>query len=464
MHSTQIVGPDNEEIVDRSQRYRKIRWYRRVRSRLKHRIRNGANVPRSVRQKYNLVGFVHGYRPSSQSQQLSRWLQSEVPRYEIVVPEIFCLYEDPEAALKFLQELDISLRAARPRNVFLSHRRTRKLDLAASWLFDLKIKELRDYWEKSGRKFFLGGEISDHHNVNRFLAAFGTLKQMGIDPLYFRHRIGSNNDDQFLLFHKTGSSTDPAAKGSVSIALTSYFDKSLRSSGKMLSNYGRGKLVDAFGEILGNAEEHPGAGLEWTVLGCFDSKLLTVGFSILNDGMSIYQSLSDDKSTSKEVLSEVAEIIRANRPSYEKTIENIGSLFTPQKTDEPIWNVMALQEGISSKRTATGEGSTRGQGLMDVIEFFTEVKGEEGYITVISGSSYILIDFKYPVTTFQVGQSGETRRRISFNTSSDLREKQDPEKVRYLKARYPGTMISGSFKLPTNYVENIRSSRGLIDE
>ena len=216
----------------------------------------------------------------------------------------------------------------------------------------------------------------------------------------------------------------------------------------MLTIEGQGALAAAIGEILGNAEEHAGSDVKWTVLGCFDKTKKTVSFAVINAGQTIFESLSNESSTSREVLLKVEEIVQSHRGFLDK----LGDQFKPDTIVEPIWNVMALQEGISSKRTETGEASTRGQGMMDVLEFLKELKSkqDDGRLVVISGHSHILVDFTYPMRDVKIG--AEYRRQIIFNKEQDLHLPQDSNKVKYLKNKFQGTIIAGHFILNDNYV------------
>lgn len=121
---------------------------------------------------------------------------------------------------------------------------------------------------------------------------------------------------------------------------------------------------------------------------------------------------------------------------------------------EPLWNLMAIQEGISSKRTAFGsKGSTRGHGLMDVIEYISSIKDDKGVaeIAIISGGSKILIDFSYPIAKINIGQ--ETRRRLVFNNDGHLYSDQDPRNLIPLNDNLEGTVVTGKFKIKESFLK-----------
>jgi hypothetical protein len=54
----------------------------------------------------------------------------------------------------------------------------------------------------------------------------------------------------------------------------------------------------------------------------------------------------------------------------------------------------ALQEGVS-RFTDTPGGEDRGNGTVRMIQFFTDLAGEEPEMALVSGKTYILFDGKY---------------------------------------------------------------------
>jgi hypothetical protein len=330
------------------------------------------------------------------------------------------------------------------------HQNTREIGLSASWLFDVCFKAARARLADKTLRLHLQGTTSHYRQVNNFLLAFGFLGQIGIDPRQMPDACDPDYERKYRHFKMSGSKRTPHVKGNACTELVNYFQTCLGHVGGGLTVVGQSKLVDAFGEIIGNAEEHGGDEVEWHVLGCFEKGTNYANFAIINEGLSVFETLSDFRSTTRSVIEKIEKIILDHRSILNKARDYI---FEDDTWVQPIWNVMALQEGISSKRTEDSEGNTRGQGLMDVIEFVSEIRktSDDAQLAVISGHSYILVDHEYPIRYVPVGPNGEIRRQISFNAAADLKQPPDKNKVKHLKHAFPGTIITGRFKLAASY-------------
>jgi len=248
----------------------------------------------------------------------------------------------------------------------------------------------------------------------------------------------------------TGESLHTYQKSVASVKLTEYFDQCFKDNNLELKEDAKTNLIDVFGEIIGNAEEHCGiANGMWHVLGCYNKEKHECGFSIINFGKTIYDNLSDKSSTSAVIIRKINKIMDSQRPF----LKQIYGLFSDQY-EEPIWNIMALQDGISSKRTESGPGSTRGQGIMDVLDFIEVVKAPKNgaKIAIVSGNSTILIDYKYPIIHKEIGDSKENRRMIAFNKYNDLHQLPDQNKVFLIDHKFEGTIFSGKFVINEKYL------------
>lgn len=374
------------------------RAFRKVRSRLKKRLRSGAQLEKAILAKYHLRKYrSRRYTPKSKLELVNQLLDGEFPLHKVEVPEVFCFLRAPEKTSKFLFELNKKMSSQTVRNINVIHENTFEIGLSASWLFDECIKSAKERWMKEDKKLFLRGTTSRHRAVNNFLMAFGFLKEMKINPRQLTNVFDFDYEKKFKHFRMSGSKQISYRKGNASTALVDYFNTCLGFIHKELTIPGRTKLVDAFGEIIGNSEEHGGIDVEWQVLGCFEKESSYVNFAILNKGYSIFETLSDQTSTSKSVLEKIEKVILDHRNFLKKTTD---FLFKDDQWVQTIWNVMALQEGISSKRTNDSEGNTRGQGMMDVLEFIAEIRetSNDAQVAIISGNSYILVDYEVSTT------------------------------------------------------------------
>lgn len=445
-----------------SKRQLQKRAYRKARSGRKAKIARGGTLEPSTLWKYNLNP--HGYKRlynKTRQEIISEMFDEALPPLIIKVPKIFCMIQDPKGALDFLNKLDDMLAQDASKNVFISHWETEHIGLSASFLFDSKIKKAEARWKKNGLKMRMRGMASSQMRVNNFLAAFGLLKELGINPEQISQSLDWAYERKFRSFKRIHSAEDPALKSNASTELAEYFNSCLSEVGFRLTMDGRVNLINSFSELLGNAEEHSGVDSNWSVLGCFERSSGHVMFAIINSGLSIYETLSGNTSTTKDVLERIEKVILDHRSFIAKArdaaLEAVG--LDEDEIVEPIWNVMALQEGISSKRTEDAEGDTRGKGMMDVLQFISEMheRHEDACLVIISGHSYILVDYEYPITQREIGPKMELWRTISFNKSNDLHTPQDPSKVAFLKTKFPGTIITGRFKLRDKYVKQVEN-------
>lgn len=432
------------------------RSYRNIRSYLKSRIRRNAKIDHETIIKYNLHGarkyilffFCNGKKIVRDTIRIS-------------VPEYLCLVKDHNVALNFIRQVELTLNSDKPVNLYIDHRNTKYLGLSASYIFDKRLRDYLRYWKNKGYDIKIRGDISDVKEVNNFILSFGFLADLDIVSNFDTEHVDLDYKNKFEMFKAEGNSDKEHLKGNASTELAGYFKKCFNYCNLDLTAAGVGKLSDAFGEIIGNAEEHnKDKPTKWHVLGCYNKDSKYCSFAIINSGTTIFQSLSDEESTSSEVLQEVSGIIKSNK-SMLKNIAERGK----SGIEEPLWNVLALQDGISSKRQLEGTSSSRGVGLMDVLEFIEELKSNDGncYVSVISGRSKIIIDYDYPIKEVPVGDNNELRRQIAFNSAGSFYEEQDPQKVFYMDGSFLGTVITGKFKINEEFLvsklENLKNGK-----
>jgi hypothetical protein len=435
-----------------------IRWqsrrsYRKTRERLKRRIRNKAKLPNHIIVKYNLKKVQTFIR--FELYEKHRIVEETL---RINVPETLCLIDDQEATYEFISNAEHYLSYEKPYNIYIDHSGTQKIGLAASYIFDERLKNYIKFWRNKGYHIALRGNISNNKEVNNFLLSFGFLSEIKHNSNFDKDSVDYDYQNKFVTLKFPGSRDKEHLKGNASSGLADYFRSCFDHNGLYLTPDGHAMLTEAFGEIIGNAEEHNLKDVsKWYALGCYNKDTNLCSFAIINHGSTIYESLSDKESTSNEVLQEVNRVINSNR-SF------IKGLTSKQENDEEtVWNVMALQDGISSKRTRHGKASTRGQGLMDVIEFVGELKksNDVGRIAIISGKSKILIDYTYPIVNNVVNVAGEKRRQIIFNNENSLYSPQDPSKVVLMNGQYQGTIITGQLKINTQFItEKVERTNG----
>jgi hypothetical protein len=436
-----------------NKRKKSKRFYHTIRKRLISKILRKGKVPKWKRIKYNVN--------INKKEIIRRKFELYIPEtIYIVVPKIFCFKKDPIGTSEFIVDLNKKLKTRNPYNLNISHENTEEIGLSASYLFDKKIKEYRLAWRYQGVEIGLSGKISKKsEKVNNFLLSFGLLNALNISPdkinRSFESKIDNDYKIKYLTIKKEGSKKQPFKKSEASTGLVDYFNQCFNYNGLQITDSAKRSLVETFGEIIGNAEEH--CEIEngkWYALGCYDKDEHVCEFTIANIGKTVYENLSNNNSTASEVITRICEVINSNR-TY---LDQAKQIFQADH-DEPIWNVMALQDGISSKRTDHGKGRTRGQGIMDVLSFIDDVKSEKDGATLcfISGRSAIIIDYLYPIIEKEIiyKEEGrkEFRRLIAFNKEGNLHKQPDSKKVIFLKDKIDGTIFSGKFKIDEKYLQ-----------
>ena len=419
------------------------RFYRRMRSKLKKRLRNGAQLSREVKNKYHLCGKTNYYHDIG----LYRKKRS---LYNIVIPEIFSVTNAPEQTLAFLERLKKELDSIEPCDLYISHEKTDQIGLTASFLFDQIIQAYIGKCKKRGIGIRLTGTVSDNREVNNFLLAFGLLDELKIKHHnLFPDKADNDYLSKYIVYKKPGCSINVFDAGNASSEIVDYFDKCFNENGFMIKIDPKTDLINCFGELIKNAEEHSGADItSWYVLGCYNKERHNCSFSVINSGYSFYESLNNNSSTAKFVLDQISEIVFSHLSFFKKWgIEK-------EQYDESIWTLMALQDGISSKRTETGTANTRGQGIMDVIEFIDQIssKEKENKLSIVSGNTLIAIDYTYKLVKKAVGNNNELRRVMSFNVENELTIPPDDKYVRRISTKFEGTIFSGSFIIDRSFL------------
>lgn len=429
------------------------RFRRRVRSRLIRKLKRGGVIAGRARARYR-IGAID---PDSRA----RWRASagRLSKVYIDIPEVLGFYKNPiETSVFFTQLREVLNKHYASGKAYVydfSHARTKHLGLAESFLFDRIVGLHKARWLKKGIAIGFSGKVSAVKEVNNFLLSFGWLKELGIKPNFGPKFLDKDYAEKYETYKMAGSRLKNADKSRGSVDLIEYFDKCLRFNGFQIKDSAKSDLVAGVGEIIGNAEEHSGTpDGEWHVLGCYNKDTHSCDFAIVNSGKTIYENLSDKNSTAADVIKDVEAIILSHRSTFEGIKDFITETLSNRlNQEEPIWNVMALQDGISSQRTQSGTGNTRGQGIMDFLTFISKIKtAQSAEIILLSGHSLIKIDYGYPIVKKLVGSNNEPRRRMVFNDSGDLLQPSDPEKVIYLKNEFKGTIFAGSFKIDKQHL------------
>jgi hypothetical protein len=423
------------------------RYFRNIRSKLKKRLRNGAKLSHRVKLKYHLVNKESYYY------YVGKYSNRERDFLDIKIPKIFSVTDAPDDTLRFLDQLGKKLKEKIPYDLHISHEITEKIGLSASFLFDRTINAYIQKWRKYRVGIRLSGKVSSVREVNNFLLSFGLLDELQIhNHNLFPEKADIDYSTKYITYKKIGSSEKTYEAGNASTEIVEYFNKCFVENGFRIRNTPRYKLVDCYGEIIKNAEEHSGVDKTvWYVLGCYNKDNHVCSFSVINYGLSFYETLANPNSTAKEVLDQITDIIFSHYNFWKKIGQN-KTIF-----DGMIWTMMALQDGISSKRSESGKSSTRGQGIMDVIEFIDNIrnKDRENKLSVVSGDAMVEIDYTYPLIKKEYIKSKEKRRIMTFNKEGELSIPPDEKYIRQIPYKFPGTIFSGHFVIDRNYLVDL---------
>lgn len=199
-------------------------------------------------------------------------------------------------------------------------------------------------------------------------------------------------------------------------------------------------------ELLDNAKRHGDPvtrDAQWHISGLMqqminDSKQLVhlCNVAIVNYGSTIFETLS---SCDGEVKQQVLEYVGRHKAVC---------------PEECLWNVAALQDGVS--RMPANDITSHGNGLMStLVSFFNLWFGSENpffkpALTIISGKSCIMVKYPYNETSGEIG-----RRKLAFNKANDLDIPPDGSHVFSLPLSFPGTLITLRFVLNPERLEQV---------
>ena len=238
-------------------------------------------------------------------------------------------------------------------------------------------------------------------------------------------------------------------------SLTDYVTSCFEERGFLFPREYRNRLGRLVGEVLTNAEDH-GNRSGWWVAGYLrqpeDRAYGDLHLTIFNFGSTLAESLqSIERGPFREPIEEL--IAHHRRRGY----------FSKSWTEEELWTVFALQEGVT-RHLGKPENRSHGVGTTEMIEAFqhlgrTTEAGVEPRMCLLSGHSHLLFLPKHRLEETP-DAAGISRKQIAFNQANDLFEPPDPGAVRHLHRFFPGTLISLRFYADRRYLETLRSPDG----
>lgn len=397
------------------------------------------------------VGLI--YRPLT-----LRILQKHVPeriytgkdrKETIPIPRVFSIVDDTEGALKTIYKLVAASRRKRPpREIFFDHSALVDFDLTAEAILDIVAIDFKHTRRLSKGGLRLSGLFPRDAAANRFIRAVGIIKNLELTEYYLRKdeerdlRILREISYRALLRASEESPSERAAR-----RLVDYFNECLLVSEFELTEAGRHQLAIYAGEVLDNAVEHSGA-QDWVLVGYLDLSTpeQVCEISIFNFG----KSFAD---TFLELPSE--HFMRRYVDPFVDLHTKRGFFGTGWEEDN-LMTVVALQGQVSSKNET--DQDTRGNGTIDLINFFQEVHAgskprgrQNARMVIISGRTRILFDGKH-----KMDRDANGRAVIAFNRANNLEIPPERSHVECLKGViFPGTIVSIRFPLPQGATRHV---------
>lgn len=374
------------------------------------------------------------------------------------VPKNFSIIDNPDESLQFIATVATVTKLIhenRLKGINFNHANVEHHDLGAEFLLGLAGSEIQTMAQRRKVSIGLSGDYPVDDRKRRLIRKMGVVNKLKIES-----SVPLDEVKNIRLFDERGVkefSVEPGvkdAKNRIVAKFVDHINDCLSATRRILTESAREDLVGFLGEVIGNAEDHSGA-KSWHICGYLDDsdeladdEIRFCEIVIFNFGKTFAETFTELPAESY-ALSLVKPYIErhSNRGLFSRAW---------QKTD--LLTLAALQSNISCKNV--DQSSDRGQGTVDLIEFFQKVgkecvteRSKEAKMALISGSTYIVFDEKYQIQKDEFG-----REIIAFNVSNDLNEVPDKEYVSHLShSRFPGALIAIRFPLKYKDTEKVTS-------
>ena len=357
-------------------------------------------------------------------------------------PETFSFIEEPELALIAIQRF-VGAVVSGALVVSVDQSMCKRIDLCAASVLNALALE-------AGSRYRVqySGQYPANAEATEIVLATGLPKALSL-PL--------PEPEGFLTFPlvrgagKPATATQSTMKELEASKLADYVSDCLDKYGFKLTRDGLRLLGSLVGEVLTNAEEHSGT-TDWWIAAYLrqpkDAQYGDCHITIFNFGDTLADSLQK-LPTNSRLRKEMDDLVRMHTKR---------SFFRRRRwTQDDLWTLYALQEGVSRLNVEEGALGNRGLGTIAMIEMFQALGqvlqgADRPMMCVLSGNTHILFDGTFRLAPKPSGD-GEERRIIAFNDTNDLGRPPDGGYVRHLKRRFPGTLISLRFYIDPEYLE-----------
>lgn len=369
----------------------------------------------------------------------------------ISLPNTFSLLKTPNESYAVLKDLLYFLYKGRDRVITLDYKQCEAIDLDASVCMDIILMEYNLYLKDCMKTKYVP--------IVRNIKPINYQKPALMKILYsigaFSNVKGLNIKYKDMICYPL-CINDKRVEYDAGLRITNMVDYVQTSLGKMqkkLNTDSIKNLCDVIGEILINAEEHSTTDYSFSIGYFQDTNHNTpehtgiFNLVIFNYGDTIYEKFSSPDCQNLEIkrrMNELSEI-------YVKKNFFGNSNFT----EETLWTLYALQEGVTS--VPTEKFKKRGNGSIRFIESFFELKGagtemdDISKMTILSGNTKIIFDGTHNIKNVSKGNT--TFKIMAFNNEGDIESKPDKKNVTFVNNFFPGTLISAKILISDNDIQ-----------
>ena len=372
----------------------------------------------------------------------------KLPSKTFTAPAVFSVSRNPAECIKFFQEIVAYAREARRPRIVLDQRRITYLGLGADSILGVVLSEIKQELRHIYGCYIKGFKPKSKE-IQNLMDEVGSVRALFMETeedirltftsraKVFRHRhMASDEGAESYTFDPSGEAISD---------FSDHLNDSLSIIGRNLSVDGRDSFCHYAAEVLDNVKEHSGL-REWAIVGYSDPEagVPTYRCVIFCFGKTIAQTFQELPPGSYP-LRVIDPYLNAHRG---------GSLFSADWREEDLITLIALQGDISSK--SIDRTSDRGQGTVELIDFFQKISVECGIrevpaeMNIISGSTRVRFDGEY---TMQFRED-LNRDVIAFNATNDLSVRPDRRAVMPLtNGHFPGTLITIEIPLISSFLD-----------
>ena len=428
-----------ESIAERRREERERARQRRSR-RAGWRSRSGRKT-RTTSKRKKAIGLAGYYAREAGRKPASPVRGSYIRSHTLVFPKVFSFIENPDGTLEFFETF-IEKATARPKHLTFDQSKCEVVDFCAASLLNALATDLR-----TERKVKFDGFLPQAPELAEIVRATGLPKVVGLEysgPEMNRHHS----------LRRGMKASERAKAKDINIqttALAEYVDLCLQDLGFRLTDNEMANLAELVGEVIDNAERHSGRE-EWWIGGYLQRTspdISSCHIVIFNFGKTIAQSLQELPPQSL-LRDRIKALLDVHRPRFFKA--------QSKWTQDNLWTLFAIQEGVSRKNRSTTLAKDVGQGTVDMVQYFQNFAdkdvGGAPVMCLISGRTHIRFDSRYPILPSDPTDP-ESYKIIAFNADNSLWEPPDDTAVRTLGRFFPGTLLSLKFSLSKDRLREV---------